>query len=436
MSSGVKRDARTAELPDEDEQGGKFQQVEGLTTVDAEEIPCESSVEDDFMMDENTEGVNEEIVKAIVAGKKKELDAMEAFGIFDVCEELPRDAKVITTRWENVPKGDKWRCRFVAREFRHDDPEMQGLYTSGSTAATGRLVDMHAVQHGYSILCLDAENAYFHAEEDEDVYCWPPKEWVQRYHARGGRVESPWCENRTPSHSDFLMWKLKRQHVIWKTDLLFILFISSSCEEVQRVCRDGNFMEDGLGIVSNRCPEQPSLFRRPGTTLLFECHQDDFHVSGSNVELAWLQENLGARLKLKPAEPMGPGSQYSYLRATRTRIDADTIHIAPRETYIKNVLDILGLGDNKCKPMPTPIVQTRQKSDEDEPRLGEENRLAFRRRRFSKTSLEVPTRQSIRSPRGQQDARIPRRCRPPKIATTWKVSLGNAETWNHDTKEQ
>ena len=57
----------------------------------------------------------------------------------------------------------------------------------------------------------------------------------------------------------------------------------------------------------------------------------------------------------------------------RTRIDADTIHIAPRETYIKNVLDILVLGDNKCKPMPTLIVQSRQKSDEDEPRLGEED---------------------------------------------------------------
>ena len=128
------------------------------------------------MIDENTEGVNEEMVKAIVASKKTELDAMEAFGIFDVWEEWPRDAKVITTRWENVLKGDKWRCRFVAREFRHDDPEVEGLYTSGSTAATGRLVDKHAVQHGYSILCLDAENACFHADEDEEVYCWPPKE--------------------------------------------------------------------------------------------------------------------------------------------------------------------------------------------------------------------------------------------------------------------
>ena len=54
VSSGVKRDARMAELSDEDEKGGKFLQVEGLTTVDAEETPCECSVEDDFMIDENT----------------------------------------------------------------------------------------------------------------------------------------------------------------------------------------------------------------------------------------------------------------------------------------------------------------------------------------------------------------------------------------------
>ena len=34
-------------------------------------------------------------------------------------------------------------------------------------------------------LVPDAENAHFHAEEDEEVHCWPLKEWVQRYHARG-----------------------------------------------------------------------------------------------------------------------------------------------------------------------------------------------------------------------------------------------------------
>ena len=55
MSSGVKRYARAAELPDEDEQGGKFQQVEGLATVDAEIVPGESLVEDDFVVVETAE---------------------------------------------------------------------------------------------------------------------------------------------------------------------------------------------------------------------------------------------------------------------------------------------------------------------------------------------------------------------------------------------
>ena len=105
--------------------------LKGLTTVDAEEIPCEFSVEDDFEIDETAEGVDGKIDKTIWAGKKKEPDAMGAFGIFDVCEELPKDAKIITTRWENVPKGDNWRCRLVAREFRHDDQDMEGLHTSG-----------------------------------------------------------------------------------------------------------------------------------------------------------------------------------------------------------------------------------------------------------------------------------------------------------------
>ena len=157
------------------------------------------------------------------------------------------------------------------------------------------------MQYGYSILCLDSENAYFHAEEDEEVYCWPPKEWVKMYHVRGAAIA------------------------------------------------------------------------------LLAIRNDDFYVSGSNLELAWLQENLGARLKLKPAEPMVPGSQYSHLRATSFGIDANTMHTAPRETYVKNVLDILGLGDNKCKPMPTPMVQTREKSDQDERRLGDEDRRAYHR---------------------------------------------------------
>ena len=52
--------------------------------------------------------------------------------------------------------------------------------------------------------------------------------------------------------------------------------------------------------------------------------------------------------------------------------------------------------------MPTPIVQTRQKSDEDEPRLGEEDRRAYHRCvDILQTSLDVSPRHRFCSPRGQ-----------------------------------
>ena len=202
-------------------------------------------------------------------------------------------------------------------------------------------------QHGYSILCLGTSVPRKTAKSTVGLQKNGSRDI---FHAR-------WS-SENPG------WKLKKQlYGRRKAAKKFNEFVVSAT----------------VGLGFKQCPEQPTLIRRPGTTLIFELHQDDFYISGSNVELAWLQENLGAKLKLKPAEPIGPGSQRGYLRATRTRVDADTIHIAPRETYIKNVLDIFGLGDNKCKPLPTPVVQTRQKTDEDEPREGEEDGRAYHR---------------------------------------------------------
>ena len=80
---------------------------------------------------------------------------------------LPKDAKITTTRWGNVPEGDEWKCRFVAREFRHDDPEMEGLYTSGSTAATGRLVDRGSTAASLVLSC--DENCAI--KKEQDAHC-------------------------------------------------------------------------------------------------------------------------------------------------------------------------------------------------------------------------------------------------------------------------
>ena len=115
------------------------------------------------MIDENTEGVNEEIVKAIVAGKKKELDAMEAFGIFDVCEELPRDAKVITTRWETSGEADLLpeSSDMMIQKWKVSTPRAAQQQREGWWTCMRFSTDIRSC----------AESAYFHAEEDEDVCC-------------------------------------------------------------------------------------------------------------------------------------------------------------------------------------------------------------------------------------------------------------------------
>ena len=77
---------------------------------------------------------------------------------------------------------------------------------------------------------------YLHADEDEDVHYLPPREWVKRYHSRGGRLESPW-------------WKRKRQRYgRRKAAKKFNEFIVTATDGLERI---------------QQCPEQPSLFRRP-----------------------------------------------------------------------------------------------------------------------------------------------------------------------------
>ena len=208
---------RAVEHPDKDEQGGKFQQVEGLATVDAEEIPCEFSVEDDFIIDQNKEGVNEEIVvKANAAGKKKELDAMEAFGIFDVCEELPRDAKVITTRWgifRRATSGDA-----------DSEPESSDMMLQKWKDSTPRAAQQQ--REGWWTCMRFSTDIQSCASMQRTRTSIPRKTrmstaGLRENGARGTRSEVD--ERRALVETE--------ETDIWKTE---------SCEEVQRVFRDGN----------------------------------------------------------------------------------------------------------------------------------------------------------------------------------------------------
>ena len=237
-------------------------------------------------------------------------------------------------------------------------------------------------------------------KEDEEVCCWPPKEWVKRYHARGGRVENPW-------------WKLKRQlHGRRKAAKKFNEFVVTATV--------------GLGL--DQCPEQPSLFRRPGTTLIFELHQDDFGVG------------MASGTSGRAAQAEARRSTVSWVTVQLPQSDeneGDTIQIAPRETYIKKTSRTswvsVTTSANQCQ---SPIVQTRQKrvkmSQGLVTRFDEPTTDAWASSDTSCATAQTLPLQSMRLARRLHL----RRRRSPAAATIGQISFGYSEAWHHDSEEQ
>ena len=234
-------------------------------TVDAREVPRDFSVEDDFEFDETTAGVDE---------SRSDLGRQEQWA--------RRDGSV--RHFRRVRRKPNWcedhrRCRFVARGLRHDDPDMESLHTSVSTTPVGRLVDVNAVQHGYSVLCLDAENSYFHADEDKEFYCCPPSL---------PSLLPPATPPPPPKNGSIgTILEVRGEPVVEVEEAA--LWEEKGCEEVQWI-RGDNDSRSWARAVSWAAIALQTSWNDPG----LELHQDDFYVLGNNVELGWLQEHLGA----------------------------------------------------------------------------------------------------------------------------------------------
>ena len=155
---------------------------------------------------------------------------------------MPISAKLITTRCGIVSKGDKWRCRFVARAFKHDDPDMERVphfrqhdldrQTAGHACGPARLFDL-VLGCGGLILPRRTRLESFLLGVSRNG----PRRYQRQRWTRG--------ESLVEAEEAALQEK-------------------EGCEEVQSVCRDGS---NRRCRALNNASEQPSLFRRPGTTL-------------------------------------------------------------------------------------------------------------------------------------------------------------------------
>ena len=120
-------------------------------------------------------------------GKDKELASMKDFEVYRL---VPIDQttaeeqrKAIPTRWVETWKGDKVKCRLVAKDLKVKDlyRDKDELYAATPAFVTLKVMLTLALANRWSIWSLDIGTAFLHAKlpQDKRILVWPPKDQLQ-----------------------------------------------------------------------------------------------------------------------------------------------------------------------------------------------------------------------------------------------------------------
>ena len=286
-----------------------------------------------------------------VKGMWEEIHLMEQFSVFEVMERADTShCKQLSNRWVKAKKGNSIRMRFVAREIKHRESKRTDLYTPASTSNAERVIDLLAVKQKKSRMIIDAKNAYFHADEDEDVAVDPPEVWMKWWIDNGG--------------SPTVTWRLKKQlYGRRKASQKFQEYVS-------KVLQTHGF---------ERCEMMPQFHKHVERGIVLELHQDDFHAVGDAADLCWMRDQVKKNLMIKASQPIGPvfGNEtlvYSHLRCERILTKDGEVLKMPKK-HVEKLQQLMGMEG--CAPCPTPITMDVFKEDTSE-KLNEEMATKFR----------------------------------------------------------
>ncbi|HIG87931.1 MAG TPA: transposon Pol polyprotein, partial [Planctomycetes bacterium] len=332
-------DLSTPADPVEVEMGG----AADVGAIEYPHVDQEDSTFDPYLENEydawSEEGAKDE--EGISTGKKLEIANMKTFDVFTLVPRDDRDwtnYKWLSIKWVVQQRGEIWRCRLVAREFRALNPEQSGLFTCASTPTTARMIDFYVVKNSdFASVIGDATCAYFHAHQDELVVCEAPEELKQ--------------ECRDNGESDDVVMVLNRK-----------LYGERSASVRYEEFMSGVLMNEEIAM--ERCKAQPQFYRNPSTGVALEVHQDDIHAGGPEEELEKLMRNISKHVRMKWSEILKAPARYAHLKNFRV-VRADGIFIYPNPKYAADIVKSLGL--EKAKSAVTPISETRQPGDEQHP---------------------------------------------------------------------
>ena len=263
-------------------------------------------------------------------GKQKELDRLKTYGVF---RPVPRHEavgyKYVTTRWEEVPKfkQGQWivRSRFVAREFRWQQPHRDDIFGVTSSSNTSRVLDLLlAKNEHYNAYLADVECAFFHAPEPDACCVEPPPEWL---------AENPGVD---------WLWILERQlYGRQKAPRLFGDFAAG-------------IIVDKAGFL--RCPEVPHIYHHVKEQVTLEVHVDDFYAVGPGNAAGRLLKEIAKHMTMIIEGPYNlENPEFVHLKRKRT-ITKEGVYIQGSGNHLKKLLELCGL-DEKSKPRETPMTK-------------------------------------------------------------------------------
>eukprot|EP00439_Symbiodinium_sp_Y106_P052723 s3817_g7.t1 len=336
-SPSEKRAAEDGEM-DVDDQGkrlciGGVVATTLYTPVDLEEQRSADPDEyEDNVFDDEEEELNEdaaEYEQEVREGKRRELAKMDKY---DTYEPRPREEaegkKILDSTWVVTRRRNgEIKCRYCLRDLKRGK-KRDDVFAVASSQATARVIDTIGVKKGYVYFTADAENAYWQVPIKEEVFMWPPNEWVEERRVAGLPCES-------------LVWKLKKEW--YGRQIAGQSFVDWAAQQAGT---------EGF----ERCTAAPWFFYNAARDASMEVHMDDFYGAAPEREAVEFLESLSKKIVMK-YKIHRPGDTFEHLKRIRT-VHEDGMMVKPNPKYLQGMLKTLGLEN--ANPAPTPEVPSKE----------------------------------------------------------------------------
>ena len=133
-------------------------------------------------------GVHETVDLQVGLGKKR-VTTRWRLAVFALCETVDQQValgkKRVTTRWRTDHRKGRNQSTIRRKRIARGNEAMYDAVALSSTPSTGRIIDYLSLKNSYHTFTADVTNAYFHVDDDEEIYVDPPAEWLEQQAALG-----------------------------------------------------------------------------------------------------------------------------------------------------------------------------------------------------------------------------------------------------------